>query len=89
MGGVTEADARFLDAVRVDVERLVGPGVVVDDLAREDAAGRCRLVLRYHLGRAKAASEGVGETVVDAHAALRHAVVIDRVSLALRAMIAG
>ncbi|HEY3524017.1 MAG TPA: hypothetical protein VGK63_09945 [Candidatus Limnocylindrales bacterium] len=86
---MVEADARFLEALLADIEPLLGPGVVVDGIEREDAGETCRLRLRYRLGSVEAVTEGEGETVVAAHAALREAVVLDRISVALRAYLAG
>ncbi|HEU4671808.1 MAG TPA: hypothetical protein VFS32_02805, partial [Candidatus Limnocylindrales bacterium] len=76
---MVEADARFLEALLSDVEPLLGPGVVVEALDRDDSAEGCVLRLRYRLGSVEATSEGEGETVVAAHAALREAVVLDRI----------
>jgi hypothetical protein len=85
---MADSETRYLDAVLTDLESLLGPGVVVESLEREDTAAACRLSLRYRLGAAAATSEGAGESVVAAHAALREAIVIDRIGLSLRALTA-
>jgi hypothetical protein len=81
-----ESETRYLDAVLTDLESLLGPGVVVESLDHAEAPDWCRLSLRYSLGSAAATSEGVGESMVAAHAALREAIVIDRIGLSFRAL---
>ena len=51
-----------------------------------DANGDVVLRLSYRLGRAEWTSEGHGETVVAAHAALREQLVLDRIRVGVRAM---
>jgi hypothetical protein len=84
---VPESETRYLDAILTDVESLLGPGVIVESIERADEADACRLSLRYRLGSEATTSEGVGESMVAAHAALREAVVIDRIGLSLRALV--
>jgi hypothetical protein len=84
-----ESETRYLDAILTDVEPLLGPGVVVESIEREDDEALCCLSLRYRLGSAAGTSQGVGESVVAAHAALREAVIEDRIGLSLRALVRG
>jgi hypothetical protein len=86
MPAVSEADRRFLDRVVEDCEQLLGPEIELDALeliTYPDVVLR----LRYRLGLAKWTSEGRGETVIAAHAALREVLVLDRMRVGVRAMV--
>ena len=81
-----EAEARYLETIADDCLGILGEGVEIDDLIREDDLG-VRLTLRYRLDGWEAESSATGETVVEAHAALRTQLVVDRVRLAFRTIV--
>lgn len=82
---LSDADRRYLERVADDCRLLLGPGVVVREL---QIRSNDEVVLRltYRLGEAERASEGRGDTVIGAHAALREQLVADRIGLGLRAI---
>jgi hypothetical protein len=85
---VTDADQRYLQRVAEDCERMLGPGIELQCLelgTNEDVVLR----LSYRLGPADWTSEGRGETVVAAHAALREQLILDRIRLGVRALYRG
>ncbi len=86
MPDVSEADQHYLVRVVVDCERLLGPEIELRALEL-DAQAEVVMRLRYRLGKADWTSEGHGETVIAAHAALRDALVLDRIRLGVRAMV--
>jgi hypothetical protein len=83
---VSEADRHYLRRVAEDCEQLLGPEIELRGLEL-DANGEVVLRLRYRLGPADWTSEGHGETVIAAHAALRERLVLDRIRLGFRAMV--
>lgn len=85
MPDVSEADRHYFGRVAEDCEQLLGPGIEVRGLEL-DANGDVVLRLTYRLGRTEWTSEGRGETVVAAHAALREQLVLDRIRLGVRVM---
>ena len=86
MPEVSEADQHYLQRVVEDCEQLLGAG---DRVARAGTRpqGRRRAASRYRLGPAEWTSEGHGETVIAAHAALREQLVLDRIRLGVRALV--
>jgi hypothetical protein len=86
MPEASEADQLYLQRVIEDCEQLLGPEVELSGLEL-DANAEVILPLRYRLGPADWTSEGHGETVIAAHAALREALVLDRIRLGVRAMV--
>jgi hypothetical protein len=84
---LSDAEQRYLDRVAEDCEALLGPGIELDaiELETDDAV---TLRLRYRLGPADWTSEGRGETVVAAHASLREQLVLDRIRVGVRALLA-
>jgi hypothetical protein len=86
MPDVSEADSGYLQRVVEDCEQLLGPEIELDALEL-DTYPEVAMRLRYRLGPAKWTSEGRGETVVAAHAALRESLVLDRIRLGVRAMV--
>lgn len=85
---VSEADRRYLQRVVEDCELLLGPEIELDALERDaNAKAEVVLRLRYRLGAAKWTSEGRGETVIAAHAALREQLVLDRIRIGVRALV--
>jgi hypothetical protein len=86
MPDVSEADRHYLQRVAEDCEQLLGPEIELTTLEL-DSTSNVILRLRYRLGTANWTSEGHGETVIAAHAALREALVLDRIRLGVRAMV--
>ena len=86
MPDVSDADLHYLQRVADDCEQLLGPDIELRGLEL-DANADVVLRLRYRLGPADWMSEGHGETVIAAHAALREQLVVDRVRVGFRAMV--
>lgn len=86
MPEVSEADQHYLGRVVKDCEQLLGSEIELRGLEL-DANAEVVLRLRYRLGPADWTSEGHGETVIAAHAALREQLVLDRIRLGVRAMV--
>jgi hypothetical protein len=86
MPEVSEADRHYLQRVAEDCGQLLGPEIELSGLEL-DANAEVVLRLRYRLGPADWTSEGHGETVIAAHAALREKLVLDRIRLGVRAMV--
>ncbi len=87
--GRSEADARYLARSQEDCEVLLGRGTEVLEARHEIVEGQVRLVVRYRLGRRECESTGSGETVVDAHAALRTRIAVDRLRTAFTELVEG
>ncbi len=85
MPDASDADRLYFERVAEDCEQLLGPGIEVDALDL-DANGEVVLRMSYRLGPAAWTSEGRGETVVAAHAALREQLVLDRIRIGMRAI---
>jgi hypothetical protein len=86
MPNVSNAEEHYLQHVAEDCEQLLGPGIELrglDLVANDDVILR----LSYELGPANWTSEGHGDTVIAAHAALREQLVLDRIRLEVRALI--
>jgi hypothetical protein len=85
MPEVSNADRSYLERVVEDCTELLGSGI---EVRRLDVDANAEVVLRltYRLGSADQTSEGRGETVVAAHAALRDKLVLDRIGLGVRAL---
>jgi hypothetical protein len=69
-----------------DWEALLGPGIELLGLDREESDSSVRLVARYRFVGKVRVSTATGETVVAAHAALRERLVFDRVRLGFEAV---
>ena len=82
-----EAEDRYLVVISEDCEGVLGPGITMLGLEREDGAKGVRLVARYQLGDRVWESEAIGQTVVAAHAALRARLLFDRVRLGFTALV--
>jgi hypothetical protein len=85
MPDVSDADRGYLERVVEDCTELLGAGIEVRGI-EVDANREVVLRLSYQLGAAGQISEGRGETVVAAHAALRDQLVVDRIGLGVRAL---
>jgi hypothetical protein len=79
------AEQRYFERVAEDCERLLGPEIEMRTLEL-DTDGDVVLRLTYRLGKADWTSEGHGETVIEAHAALREQLVVDRIGIGVRAL---
>ena len=79
------AEQRYFERVAEDCERLLGPEIEMRALEL-DTNGDVVLRLTYRLGKADWTTEGRGETVIEAHAALRDKLVLDRVRIGVRAL---
>ena len=86
MPEVSEADQHYFQRVAEDCEQLLGREIELIGL-QLDANTDVVLRLRYRLGPTDWTSEGHGETVIAAHAALRERLVLDRIRLGVRAMV--
>jgi hypothetical protein len=86
MPNVSNAEEHYLQRVAEDCEQLLGPGIELRGL---ELVANSDVILRlsYGLGPADWTSEGHGETVVAAHAALRDQLVLDRIRLGVRALV--
>lgn len=86
MPNASNAEQHYFQRVAEDCMQLLGPGIELRGL-EVDGNGDVVLRLSYRLGVADWTSEGHGETVVAAHAALREQLVLDRIRLGIRALI--
>jgi hypothetical protein len=85
MPDASDADRLYFQRVAEDCEQLLGPGIELDALD-VDENGEVVLRMSYRLGPAEWTTEGRGETVIAAHAALREQLVLDRIRIGTRAM---
>lgn len=76
-----EADDRYLAEISEDCEGVLGPGLRLVGVEREDLDDGVRLVARYQLEDRVWESAAIGETVVAAHAVLRARLLFDRLRL--------
>lgn len=79
------AQRRYFERVAEDLEGLLGPEIELRSLDMDDTTGVV-LRLKYALGEADWTTEARGETVIEAHAALREKLVIDRIRIGVRAL---
>jgi hypothetical protein len=86
--GLTDAEQHYYQLVAQDCAEMLGPEIELRELEL-DSNGDVVLRLNYRLGRADWTSEGHGETVIAAHAALREQLVLDRIRLGVRALYKG
>ena len=82
----SDADRRYFQRIVEDCEQLLGPEIELRGLEL-DADRQVVLRLRYRLGKAEWTTESHGDTVIEAHAALRENLVLDRIRLAVRALV--
>lgn len=83
---VSDAEARYLEEIAKDCERVLGAGVEIEPLELE-IDGDVVLRLRYSLATVAGTSEGRGPNLLAAHADLRHRLVEDRLALGFRAVV--
>jgi hypothetical protein len=79
------AERRYFERVAEDCKSLLGPEVELRSLELDEGSGVV-LRLRYKLGKAEWTTEGRGDTVIEAHAALRDKLVLDRIRIGVRAL---
>jgi hypothetical protein len=82
---MSEAEQRYVEAVAEDCRRILGPGMELVDLEIEEASRTTRMTVTYRLDGWEGVSSATSESVVGAHAALREALVIDRLRLGFSA----
>jgi len=85
MPDVSDADEGYLCRVVEDCEELLGDGIELRQI-EVNTNGEVVLRLSYRLGPADQTTEGRGESIIAAHAALRRQLVIDRIGLGVRAL---
>jgi hypothetical protein len=83
---VSEADDRYLAEIIADCELVLGPGIELLGLDRDEGDQGVQLVARYRLDGWEGETVVTGETVVAAHAALRPQLVSDRLRLGFSIM---
>ena len=83
---LSDAERRYLDAVAADCHLILGAGMDVVDLVLDDQTSPVSLTLRYRLDGYEGETIVQGETAIDAHAALRDALVLDRIRLGFAVM---
>jgi len=87
-GARDEATTRHLEEIATDIAGLLGPGIVLTELAIEaDSPDIVVLRARYRMADESIESVGRGESAIEAHARLRDAVISDRVGLGLRVLV--
>jgi hypothetical protein len=78
---MSEAEQRYVEAVADDCRRILGPGVELVDLEIKEGAGRTTMTVTYRLDGWEGVSSAGDDSLVGAHAALREALVVDRLKL--------
>lgn len=86
-GMLSDADARHLAAIGDDCATVLGPGIELLGVDREDHAGSVRLVARYRRCDRAWESAVTGETIVAAHAMLRARLLFDRIRLGFTTLV--
>ena len=81
-----DADQRYLERVAEDAEQVLGGGIRLLDLTLSRTSATV-IRARYALGAHEWATEGRGESLIDAHADLRMRLVVDRLRLGAEALI--
>jgi hypothetical protein len=82
-----EADVQYAAQIREDCEGVLGPGISVLSVQREDRRSAVRLVARYEAAGRTHESDASAKNVVLAHAALRRRLAEDRLRLGFTALI--
>jgi hypothetical protein len=73
MHAIQGADAEFLEAVAVDLQRHIGRGGAVEGIALEHTAGGVAIVASVRVGHQTIALRGSGVNILTAYAELRRA----------------
>jgi hypothetical protein len=82
-----EADVQYTAQIREDCEGILGPGIRVLSVEREDRRNAVRLVARYEAAGRTHESDASAKNVVLAHAALRRRLAADRLRLGFTALV--
>ena len=82
--GPDAATTRHLEGVAEDIRGLLGPEIELQELVAAVEPNAALIHARYQLGEATGESVGSGENLIEAHAQLRAAIVVDRIGLGLR-----
>lgn len=85
--GLDDATTRHLESVAEDIRGLLGEGVDLQELVAAVEPNAALISARYQLGDATGESVGSGENLIEAHAQLRAAIVVDRIGLGFRNLV--
>ena len=85
--GPDDATTRHLEGVAEDIRGLLGDGVDLQELVAAVEPNAALISARYQMGDVTGESVGSGENLIEAHARLRAAIVVDRIGLGLRNLI--
>jgi hypothetical protein len=87
-GALDDATTRHLEEIATDIAGLLGPGIVLTELAIDaDDSDGVVLRARYRMADEVVESVGRGESALEAHVRLRAAIVGDRIGLGLRVLV--
>ena len=87
MRTLSDAEVGYLEAIADDCRLILGRDMELLDLRIEDPAERdATVTVRYRLDAWEGETSVTGETVVEAHGALRAALVADRLRLGFAAL---
>lgn len=84
---VSEASSQYLQRIREDAAAVLGSGIALLGIEREELHGVVRLAIRYELAGVVHQTVATGETVVAAHAALREELALDRVRFGFESLV--
>lgn len=87
MRTLSDAEAGYLEAIAEDCRQILGRDIEILDLRIDDPRDRdATVTIRYRLDGWEGETGATGTTVIDAHAALRAALVADRLRLGFSAL---
>ena len=87
MRTLSDAEAGYLAAVADDCRQILGPDMELLDLRIDEPAERdATVTIRYRLDSWEGETTTTGATVIEAHGALRAALVADRLRLGFAAL---
>ena len=84
---VDDATSRFLEAAAIDLERYLPRNGLVDRLTVTSAVNTFALRARIRVGARTFELDGVGDSLITAHAALRHRMPEARLAAAFRDLV--
>jgi hypothetical protein len=84
---LSEADAQYLARIREDCVTWLGSASELLDLRCEGSDNAIRLVAVFRVGSRGWETAAVAETLFAAHAALREAILVDRIRLGLSELV--
>ncbi len=76
---LSDAQAMHLAGIAEDCETWIGPEARLVGIRCETFETGVRLVARYRLGASERESDGVGDSMLTAHEALRARILLDRI----------